>query len=158
MDINALLPVLLPRAINWCEQVSADANAAGSPLRPTAIADARIVGVKQPEKIRVLVVDQIPTPDDRVLATAAAAVGFLRSATAGLTLGHSILVCRGRLSRRLLSHECRHVAQFESRASLAEFLKTYLNEIVATGYDDCSFEVDGRSHELPNADLTWRPI
>jgi hypothetical protein len=67
-------------------------------------------------------------------------------------------VRRGRVSRRLLSHECRHVAQFEDAGSLPTFLTSYLNEIVANGYDDCSFEVDARSHERPNADLTWRPI
>jgi hypothetical protein len=158
MDINALLPVLLPRAIAWCERVSAEAVARGSPLKATAAADARAVGVEQPEKIRVIVVDRIPTPDDPLLATAAAAIGFLGSTTAGLALGYSIFVCRGRLSRRLLSHECRHVAQFEGTGSLSEFLAAYLSEIVATGYEDCSFEVDARSHELPNADLTWRPI
>jgi len=122
------------------------------------MSDARAVGVEHPERIRVLVVDAIPTPDDPLLASAAAAVGFLGATTAGIALGYSILVRRGRLSRRLLSHECRHVMQFEGKASLSEFLSSYLNEIVTTGYDDCSFEVDARSHELPNADLTWRPI
>ena len=158
MDIKALLPVLLPRAIDWCDRLSARAGAAGSPLKAAAISDARAVGVEQPEKIRVLVVDEIPTPDDALLAAAASFVGFLGSETAGLALGYSILVRRGRLSRRLLSHECRHVAQFEQTPSLAAFLTTYLNEIVSVGYNDCSFEVDARALELPNADLTWRPI
>jgi len=158
MDIKALLPVLLPHAIDWCERLSANASADGFPLKATALSDARAVGVKQPEKIRLLVVDQIPTPDDSLLATAAAAIGFLGSNTAGLALGYSIFIHRGRLSRRLLSHECRHVAQFEGAGSLSEFLTRYLNEIAATGYDNCSFEIDARSYELPNADLTWRPI
>ncbi|MGC4091929.1 MAG: hypothetical protein QM756_29410 [Polyangiaceae bacterium] len=158
MDIKALLPVLLPRAIDWCERVSAEAASTGAPLKATALSDAQLVGVARPERIRVLVVDAIPTPDDRLLATAAASIGFLGAATAGLALGYSIFVRRGRLSRRLLSHECRHVAQFENEGSLAEFLTTYLNEIVRVGYEDCSFEVDARNHELPNADLTWRPI
>ena len=158
MDIKALLPVLLPRAIAWCERVSADALTRGAPLKATAISDARAVGVQRPESIRVLVVDGIPTPDDALLASAAAGVGFLGSTTAGLALGYAIFVRRGRLSRRLLSHECRHVAQFEGKGSLPDFLATYLGEIVATGYDDCSFEVDARNHELANVDLTWRPL
>ncbi|HKO52681.1 MAG TPA: hypothetical protein VJV79_33470 [Polyangiaceae bacterium] len=158
MDIKALLPVLLPHAIDWCERVSAKASAEGFPLKPSAVSDARAVGVKQPERIRLLVVDEIPTPDDSLLATAAATIGFLGSSTAGLALGYAIFVRRGRLSRRLLSHECRHVAQFERIGSLSEFLSIYLNEIAATGYESCTFEVDARSHELPNAGLTWRPI
>lgn len=156
--IKAFLPLLLSRAVRWSERVSADAAARGMPLTASALADARAVGVKQPENIRVLVVDAIPTPQDPLLATAAWAIGFLGRSTAGLALGYSVFVRRGRLSRRLLSHECRHVAQFEEKGSLAAFLVAYLNEVVATGYDDCSFEEDARRHELPNADLTWRPI
>jgi hypothetical protein len=158
MDIKALLPVLLPHAIDWCERLSAKASAEGFPLKSNAIADARAVGVQHPERIRVLVVDQIPTPDDPLLATAAATIGFIGSSTAGLALGYAIFVRGGRLSRRLLSHECRHVAQFERTGSLSDFLTTYLNELVATGYERCSFEVDARRHELPDAALTWRPI
>lgn len=158
MDLKPLLPVLLPRAVAWCERIAAHAASVGQPLKQTALADARAVGVARPENIRVLVVDSIPAPSDTLLASAAAAIGFLGPTTAGLALGYSIFVRRGRLSRRLLSHECRHVAQFEGTASLDAFLKAYLNEIVTAGYDDCSFEVDARSHELPNADLTWRPI
>jgi hypothetical protein len=123
-----------------------------------ATADARAVGVERPEMIRVLVVDEIPSPDDLMLAKAAGTLGFLGSHTAGLALGYSVFIRRGHLSRRLLSHECRHVAQFEAKGSLAEFLAIYLAEIASIGYDECSFEIDARSHELPNADLTWRPI
>lgn len=104
------------------------------------------------------VVDAMPEPDDVMLARAAASIGFLGPTTAGLALSHSILVRRGRLSRQLLSHECRHVAQCEAAGSLPDFLNAYLRELVKVGYDDCSFEVDARRHELPNADLTWRPI
>lgn len=50
------------------------------------------------------------------------------------------------------------MAQCEAAGSLPEFLNAYLRELVKVGYDDCSFEVDARRHELPNADLTWRPI
>jgi hypothetical protein len=89
MDLKALLPLLLPRAVVWCERVSTDAAANGSPLKETAMSDARAVGVKRPERVRVLVVDEIPMPNDRSLATSAAAIGFLGSTTAGLALGYS---------------------------------------------------------------------
>jgi len=66
----------------------------------------------------------------------------------GLTLGYTILICHGHLSRRLLSHECRHVAQYEQAGSIASFLPTYLGAIVQVGYWNCPFEQDARSHEL----------
>jgi len=151
-------PLLMPRAIDWCEGIARRVARDGVPLTATALEDAQTVGVQRPERIRVLVVEAFPLPSDVLLASTAAALGFLGAATAGLALGYSILVRRGRLSRRLLSHECRHVAQFEAAGSLAEFLTAYLEAIAAFGYDDCSYEEDARRHELPNANLKWRPI
>jgi hypothetical protein len=156
--LAAALPLLLPRAIRWCEELAADVAARGSALLPGALEDARSVGVKSPEAIRVLVVDQMPSPRDVLLGPAAALIGFLGPDTAGLALGHAIYVRRGRLSRRLLSHECRHTAQCEAAGSLPAFLEQYLTELLAVGYEACSFEVDARAHELPNADLTWRGL
>ncbi len=153
-----MLPLLLPRAIEWCSAVARKAASSGVPLTQTAFEDARTVGVRYPEKIRVLIVDHFPLPSDVLLRSAAASLGFLGSNTAGLTLGYSILVRRGRLSRRLLSHELRHVAQCEDAGSLSAFLTAYLEALVTSGYENSSFERDARDHELPNADLHWRPI
>jgi hypothetical protein len=158
VDLSLLLPILLPRAISWCERVAREVAATGAPLKPTALDDAAAVGVRRPDLVRVLVVDAMPTPGDVMLARAAASIGFLGETTAGLALGHSILIRRGRLSRQVLSHECRHAAQCEAAGSLPAFLNAYLRELVKVGYEDCSFEVDARRHELQSADLTWRPI
>jgi hypothetical protein len=37
-------------------------------------------------------------------------------------------------------------------------LDAYLRELLEVGYDACSYEVDARNHELPNADLRWQPF
>jgi hypothetical protein len=155
---KTLLPILLPKAIDWCRVTSQAAATGGASLTANAREDARTVGVEHPERIRVLVLDELPMPDDSILATAAASLGFLGPTTAGLALGYSILVRRGRLSRRLLSHEFRHVVQFEAAGSLSAFITKYLEELVEAGYEESSFEVDARAHELPNADLRWRPL
>lgn len=148
MDLKALLPVLLPKAIAWCESVSANIQAQGDALSETAMADARAVGVQHPGRVRIQFVEAFPMPNDPMLARAARAVDFLGPSTAGLTLGYGILVKRASFSRRLLSHECRHVAQFEQAGSLRGFLEAYLTELVASGYEACSFERDAREHEL----------
>jgi hypothetical protein len=64
-----------------------------------------------------------------------------------LTLGYSVLVCRGHETTRLLSHEFRHVHQYESVGSISAFLPLYLQQIVEFGYDDAPFEADARSCE-----------
>lgn len=70
---------------------------------------------------------------------------------AGLTLGYSILICRGHKTRRLLSHELRHVFQYEQHGSIAAFLPVYLMQIATVGYQSAPFEQDARAHELTNA-------
>src|SRR5262245_16949312 len=148
--LQALLPRLLPRAIAWAQEVAASAAACGTRLGARALVDARSVGVCHPENIRVCMVENLPLPSDRELLAAARKTGLLGPST-GLTLGYSILICYGHMSRRLLTHECRHVMQFERAGSLASFLTQYLDAVVRFGYWDCEFERDARAHELPDA-------
>jgi hypothetical protein len=150
MDLETALAQLLPRAISWAQGVAADAAARGTSLEPSGLADASTVGVQRPESIRVLMIDRLPIPSDLDLQRAALRTGLLGPDAAGLTLGYSILIRHGHFSRRLLSHECRHVAQYEQVGSLESFLVSYLSSIIQVGYWDCPFEQDARAHELPD--------
>jgi hypothetical protein len=63
----------------------------------------------------------------------------------GLTLGYAVLVCRDHEARpRVLSHEFRHVHQYEVAGSIAAFLPGYLQQIVAHGYANAPLEIDAR--------------
>ena len=66
----------------------------------------------------------------------------------GLTLGYSIFIVNGHVNDRLLSHELRHVQQYERAGSIAAFLPTYLSQIVDLGYENAPFEIDARAHEI----------
>jgi len=145
VDLRAELPALLPRAIAWAEAASAEAAAAGRPLDRRETAIARRVGVRRPERVRVAVVAEMPVPADPALAAAARETGLLGPGTAGLTLGHAVLIRRGCESPRLLAHELRHVHQVERAGSLAAFLGDYLGQIVEHGYDDAPLEADARA-------------
>ncbi len=104
------------------------------PLNASAMSEAKTVGVQRPQEVRFQMVDRLPLPSDSQLQAAALQTGFLGPMIAGLTLGHSILIRHGQMSRRLLSHECRHVFQYEQAESIAEFLPLYLQSIVQVGY------------------------
>ena len=151
MDLQALLPNLMPRAISWAEEVAADVASRGSTLDDSSLSDAETMGVQWPESIRVLMVDRLPFPSDAELRAAALQTGLLGPEMSGLTLGYSILICHGHMRRRLLSHECRHVFQYEQAGSIALFLPLYLDSVVRVGYRDCPFEQDARAHELADA-------
>ena len=147
-DLAAALPLILPRMVDWAEQHAAQIAAAGEPLDEAGLFLARRVGVLQPERVRILHVPAITLPDDPLLRQAALHTDFLGPDTLGLTLGHSIYLCQGERSARLISHECRHVYQYERAGSIARYLPLYLRQIVEHGYEDAPFEVDARAHEL----------
>jgi len=102
--------------------------------------------------VRIEIVDdRLPMPDDPVLQAAATQAGLLGPGMVGLTLGHSIFVCRGHKTRRLVSHELRHVYQYEQHGSIAAFLPVYLAQVLQVGYQNAAFEQDARAHELRDA-------
>ena len=142
---------LMSRAVAWAETEAARVAASGEPLDAVGLSDATTVGVKSPDKVRVSIVDRLPLPPDAELRAAAQEMGLLGPTMNGLTLGYSILIRHGQMSRRLLSHECRHVFQYEQAGSIAAFLPHYLQSIVQVGYCESPFEKDARDHELPDA-------
>lgn len=147
-DLSAALPSLLPAAIAWAEQWAADIAASGVPLTAEEAALARLVGVGRPDLIRIKEVDQVPEPADPALRQAALHAGLLGNETLGLTLGHGIFIRKGCRSTELVSHECRHVHQYEQMGSIAAFLPAYLRQLARHGYRDAPFEVDARAHEI----------
>jgi hypothetical protein len=70
----------------------------------------------------------------------------------GLTLGYAVFIRRGReTSVQLISHELRHVRQYEAAGSISSFLPIYLQSVIAYGYFDSPYEVDARAHEVKDA-------
>jgi len=147
-DLRAALAVWLPDAIAWATDEAARGAAIGKPLLPRAVDAARRVGVTRPEEIRVLVVDALPLPKEPVLRDAALRAGLLGPGSIGLTLDHSIFICEGNLTGDVLSHECRHVYQYESHGGITGFLPAYLGQILDFGYRAAPLEVDAREHAI----------
>lgn len=146
-DLAAELPRLIPRAVAWAEGEERRACNAGEPLSEASLRLARSVGVEHPERVRVVRTGAMPFPTDPELSLAATRTGFLGPGTAGLTLGYAVFLRTGHESNRLISHECRHVHQYEAAGSIATFLPLYLRQIVTYGYRQAPFEIDARAHE-----------
>jgi hypothetical protein len=148
IDLRAALPALLPLAIEWAEARAREVAFTGKSLDDHDLAIARAVGVQRPELIRVGSVQALPLPEHPVLRAAAVQTGLLGSGMVGLTLGYSVFICHGHDTTRLLSHEFRHVYQYESAGSIAAFLPVYLQQILELEYNNAPFEIDARSHEF----------
>jgi len=142
------LQLLLPAAVTWGECQAAEAAAQGQPLPAGLMKVARDVGVRRPENIRVKRVEAMPLPQKEALRRAAAESGLLGAGAIGLTLGYSIFVIRGHDTVRLMSHECRHVYQYETLGSIEAFLSLYLRQILSHGYENAPLEIDARAHEV----------
>ena len=108
---------------------------------------ARKVGVMRPEEIRILAVEELPMPRDPFLRLAAEQQGFLDPGMIGLTLGYCVFICDGHETPRLLSHEFRHVYQYEQAGSIGAFLSDYLLQLVEYGYAATAAEIDAQAHE-----------
>ncbi|MDP5138248.1 hypothetical protein ORJ04_20065, partial [Rheinheimera baltica] len=108
---------------------------------------AALVGVANPERVYVYEVASIKRPEEPELASLCEQFGFLTEDTIGLTLGYGIYIKQGYLTTRLLSHELRHVYQYEQAGSTEAFLTRYIGEIMQFGYFNAPYEIDARAHE-----------
>lgn len=149
-DLAAVLPSLMPRAIDWAEERSNEILSTGTALSETGLRLARAVEVDKPELIRVSTVPALPLPEDEELRYVALQTGLFGPGMVSLTLGYGIYVCDGHATNRLISHECRHVYQYEQAGSIKDFLPVYLEHIATYGHRDSPLEFDARIHERDN--------
>jgi hypothetical protein len=120
---------LAPLACQWAETQEELILKHGSPLSPGQIADALRCGVRDPSRVRVLVVDRIPLPEDGELADAARRAQIITNASRGVAIGHGIIIradCWQ--NRELLLHQLVHVAQCERSGGLKFFVGEYLRD------------------------------
>ncbi len=150
-DLVARLSYLIEKAVSWAEAESSKILREGQPLDERMIALAKSVGVANAENIRILEVEHLPMPDDEELRQASFATGLLGGRTDGLSLGYGIVLRHGHRTTRLLTHEFRHVHQFEQAGSVAAFLNAYIPQIIESGYAGAALERDACAHERSRA-------
>ncbi len=110
MNIDALLPQIIPAAVAWAQAQAENIAQTGEALPEALLAVARQVGVLAPERIRILRVDSVPFPEQALLRQAALQTGMIGFGMigfgmAGLPLGYGVFIARRYETVRLLSHE-----------------------------------------------------
>jgi hypothetical protein len=132
---------LLPLAAQWAAEQEAQVLREGEPLTEEEIVDAKAVGVREPERVRLLQVDSIPSPTHPMLKAAYDAIDFVASAPRGLTVQYGIFVrtdCRQ--DRHLLVHELVHISQYERLGGILPFLSGYILQCATIGYREAPLE------------------
>lgn len=118
---------LAPLAAKWAKNQEAYILQHGVRLTADQVADARLAGVQDPARVRILVVNRIPLPDDTELAEAARRAQIITDASQAVAIGHGIIIrADSWRNRELLLHQLVHVAQCERSGGLEKFVGEYL--------------------------------
>jgi hypothetical protein len=118
---------LLPVAREWAKAQEDFILARGTPLDPRYSADAGRIGVRDSARVRLLVVDCIPLPEDKELIEAARQTQIITPACRGVALGHGIIIRADAWGdRELILHQLVHVAQCERSGGLDSWVRCYL--------------------------------
>lgn len=118
---------LMPLAREWAKKQEHYILKHGVPLTRQQLADAESAGVHKPARVRVLVVDRIPLPENKELADAARQAQIITDASRGVAIGYGIIIrADSWQNRELLLHQLVHVAQCERSGSLESFVSEYL--------------------------------
>lgn len=132
---------LMPLACKWAEEQEQVILNNGDALSGVQLADARKVGVIHAERVRLLIVNQIPMPNHPALHAAATATHLITPSTAGLTLRYGIYIRSDhKNNRQLITHELVHTAQYERLGGFFPFLQQYLYECITIGYPSAPME------------------
>ena len=137
--------VLLPQYIDWAYETDRKGLEIGNPLDKKERLLASQIGVKYPEKVRVIYVDEVPFPyENLALKVFGEAVGLVGEGIINnaQVFGYSIYVRNGfELDRPKLAHELVHVLQVE-RSSLADVVTQHFYDMAEYGYEKAPLEVE----------------
>lgn len=124
----------------WALNLLNSALSAGQPLNEDQKREAQAAGVEHPEKIRLLILNELPSPDSARLKQMPNRKGGFNwetfsKDTLGLTLGYAICLRSDHVNdRSLVNHEFVHVAQQERLGGFEKFFKVYIKELSQYGY------------------------
>ena len=134
---------LLPLAAEWASEQEKWILREGVPLCREELDDAVAIGVRHPQRVRLLRVEAVPRPRHPRLRAAAETIHFLTPQTRGLTLEYGILLrwdCWR--ERPLIAHELVHAEQYERLGGIMPFLRQYLLECLTIGYANAPMELE----------------
>lgn len=146
------MAALASKMLGFYNRSEARLLAEGRPLSPEERALAREVGVRHPERVRVVVTADLPWPQDSALRREATRLGLDRLAEAGRAMGYAVLLKPSVVGElQALVHELAHVAQMESLGREL-FLRRYFAELERVGYRCSPLERQARAAAAPYGD------
>lgn len=147
-EVRRLQDLLTPLALQWLGETEAELLSKGRPLSEEETTMARTVGVEYPERVRVIVLAELPLPSNETLRTETIRYGLGSSAEGGRTMGYVIMLKAKYAKKRwILAHELTHVAQQE-RMGRAAFIRRFIAEQELMGYRRAPLELEANELAL----------
>jgi len=142
---DIVLKILLPQYIEWGYETEAQGLKIGNPLDEEGLELAKEIGIKSPEKIRIIYVDEVPFPHDNfALKVVGESMGFIGGSiiNEAQAFGYSIYVRKGEVfDKPKLAHEIVHVLQIE-RSNFENVTLQYFSDLAKYGYSKAPLEVE----------------
>lgn len=140
-EIDHFLPLLL----DWYAEAETSLLPQGRPLKPAEMRIAHMLAIREPDKVRIVVQEVFPLPDDPELRASAETSGM--GSEDARTMGDAILL-KPYLHEdpTVIAHELVHLAQHD-RMGRAAFMRRYLTELEVLGYDAAPLEVEAYERE-----------
>ena len=136
----------LRRYVDWANRIEIEGQRSGLPLSGKQIELAKQIGIKHPEKVRLVFVDKVPFPDDdEDMRKVGEALGFIGPGVINnaQAFGYTIWVRNGyTLDRPKLAHELVHVQQIERSGNFGEFVFQYMMQLREHGHYDMPLEIE----------------
>jgi len=137
--------ILLPQYIEWAYATDAKGLEIGISLNSKELLLAADIGIKYPEKVRLIYVDEVPFPyENFALKMLGEALGFIGEGVVNnaQAFGYSIYIRNGyELNRPKLAHELVHVLQIEN-SSLDKIITQHFSDLAVYGYEKAPLEVE----------------
>jgi hypothetical protein len=142
--------IVLPQYIAWAMETEVAGLNMGEPLDNDQLVIAKEIGIKNPEKVRLVYVDEVPFPyENLVLKVVGEALGFIGEGIINnaQVFGYSIYIRKAyQLTTPNLAHELVHVLQIE-RSSLDQVITQHFADLIKYGYDNSPLEVEAAKAE-----------
>lgn len=148
MKNSAQILDLVPVASEWVEGQENFILPNGVMLNATQTYLASKIGIVEIEKIRLLKVDKIPSPENYILSLAVSNLGLITENTIGITFRYGIYIRSDYWQNdSLLIHELTHTMQYERLGGIYNFLNQYVKECIYFGYNKSPLEIEAREME-----------
>ncbi|KZN30522.1 hypothetical protein N480_06075 [Pseudoalteromonas luteoviolacea S2607] len=136
---------LLPQYIEWAHTIESQGLEVGTGLSKRELALAKEIGIKHPEKVKIVYVEEVPFPyENFALKTLGEALGFIGEGIVNnaQVFGYTIYVRNGfDLNKPKFAHELVHVLQME-RMGMHNVVTQHFSNLAEYGYNSAPLEVE----------------